>query len=153
MIQTVLNFNAGTMSALRTGPDQLAAEVKTAAVVQWYAEGRISQRQAAEILGISRARFLDLGPSQRVGVAQEQQRVPRAYLTRSVAARLQRPPWIGRCGRRSARPACPNRCEVKSGPPIGGSPGTASYSRLFQCRGLRLACITATTTTCGPSAR
>lgn len=59
MTQIVLNFDAGAMSALRKGPDQLAAEVKTAAVVQWYAEGRISQSKGAEILGISRVRFLD----------------------------------------------------------------------------------------------
>jgi predicted HTH domain antitoxin len=59
MTQIVLSFDAGAMSALRAGPGQLAAEVKTAAVVQWYAECRISQGKAAEILGISRARFLD----------------------------------------------------------------------------------------------
>lgn len=59
MTQIVLNFDAGTMSTLRTGPEQLAAEVKTAAVVRWYAECRISQGKAAEVLGISRARLLD----------------------------------------------------------------------------------------------
>jgi predicted HTH domain antitoxin len=59
MTQIVLNFDAEAMSALRNGPNRLAAEVKTAAVVQWYAEGRISQGKAAEILGIGRARFLD----------------------------------------------------------------------------------------------
>jgi predicted HTH domain antitoxin len=55
----VLNFDASAMSALRKGPGQLAEEVKTAAVVQWYAEGRISQSKGAEILGVSRSRFLD----------------------------------------------------------------------------------------------
>lgn len=59
MTQIVLNFDAGAMSALRKGPGQLAEEVKTAAVVQWYAEGRISQSKGAEILGVSRSRFLD----------------------------------------------------------------------------------------------
>jgi predicted HTH domain antitoxin len=59
MTQILLNFNTGTMSALRKGPEELAEEVKTAAVVQWYAEGRISQSKAAEILGVSRSRFLD----------------------------------------------------------------------------------------------
>ncbi|WP_295458797.1 UPF0175 family protein [uncultured Thiodictyon sp.] len=59
MTQIVLDFDTGAMSALRKGPVQLAEEVKTAAVVQWYAEGRISQSKAAEILGISRVRFLD----------------------------------------------------------------------------------------------
>lgn len=59
MTQVVLDFDSGTMSALRKGPGQLAEEVKTAAVVQGYAEGRISQSKAAEILSISRARFLE----------------------------------------------------------------------------------------------
>lgn len=59
MTQIVLDFDASAMSALRQGPSQLAAEIKTAAVVQWYAEGRISQSKAAEILAISRSRFLE----------------------------------------------------------------------------------------------
>ena len=54
MTQIVLEFDAGARSALRKEPSQLAEEVKTAAVVQWYAEGRISQGKGAEILGISR---------------------------------------------------------------------------------------------------
>ena len=59
MTQIVLEFDTGAMSALRKGPGQLAEEIKTAAVVRWYAEGRISQSKAAEFLGISRVRFLD----------------------------------------------------------------------------------------------
>ncbi|MEI2743437.1 MAG: UPF0175 family protein [Candidatus Competibacter sp.] len=47
------------MSVLRQGPNQLAAEVKIAAVVQWYAEERISQSKATEIFAISRSRFLE----------------------------------------------------------------------------------------------
>ena len=59
MTQIVLDFDAGAMSALRKGPREFAAEVKTAAVVQWYAEGRISQSKASEILGMSRSQFLN----------------------------------------------------------------------------------------------
>jgi len=59
MIQIVLNFDPGALSALRQGPDEFAQEVKKAAVVQWYAERRISQSKAAEILGLSRSDFLD----------------------------------------------------------------------------------------------
>lgn len=58
MPQVVLNFDAGALPALRKGPKEFAEEVKTAAVVEWYAEGRISQAKAAEILGVSRAEFL-----------------------------------------------------------------------------------------------
>jgi predicted HTH domain antitoxin len=59
MTEIVLDFDAGAMSALRKGPRDFAKEVKTAAVVQWYAEGRISQSKASEILGLSRSAFLD----------------------------------------------------------------------------------------------
>ena len=54
-----MDISPGAMSALRKGPDELAEEMKTAAVVQWYAEGRVSQSKAAEILGVSRTRFLN----------------------------------------------------------------------------------------------
>jgi predicted HTH domain antitoxin len=59
MTQVVLEFEPGAFSVLRRGPEEFAQEVKTAAVVQWYAEGRISQSKASEILGVSRAAFLD----------------------------------------------------------------------------------------------
>ncbi len=59
MTQIILEMDPGAMSALRKGPDELAEEIKTAAVVQWYAEGRVSQSKGAEILGVSRSRFLD----------------------------------------------------------------------------------------------
>jgi predicted HTH domain antitoxin len=57
--QIVLDFDADAMAAVRKGPQEFAQEVKTAAVVQWYAEGRISQEKGADLLGISRARFLE----------------------------------------------------------------------------------------------
>lgn len=59
MTQIVLDFDPGTFSALRLGPKAFSEELKTAAVVQWYAEQRISQSKACEILGIARSRFLD----------------------------------------------------------------------------------------------
>ncbi len=59
MTQVVLDFGPADFSALRLGPDEFSQEVKTAAIVQWYAEGRISQSKASEMLGISRAEFLD----------------------------------------------------------------------------------------------
>ncbi len=57
--QIVLEFEPGAFSALRKSPSEFAQEVKTAAVVQWYAEGRISQSKACEILEMSRIEFLD----------------------------------------------------------------------------------------------
>lgn len=59
MTQVVLEFDPGALSALRKGPKAFAVEVKAAAVVQWYAEGRVSQSKAAEILGVSRTAFLE----------------------------------------------------------------------------------------------
>jgi predicted HTH domain antitoxin len=59
MTQVVLEFDPGALSVLRKGPKEFAVEVKTAAVVQWYAEGRVSQSKAAEILGVSRTAFLE----------------------------------------------------------------------------------------------
>ena len=55
----MLDFDSGTRSALRKGLVSWRKTVKTPAVVQGYAEGRISQSKAAEILGVNRARFLD----------------------------------------------------------------------------------------------
>ena len=59
MTQVVLDFGPSDFSALRLGPAEFSKELKTAAIVQWYAEGRISQSKASEMLGISRAEFLD----------------------------------------------------------------------------------------------
>jgi predicted HTH domain antitoxin len=70
MTQVVLEFDPGALSALRKGPREFADEVKTAAIVQWYVEGRISQSKAAEILGISRAALLDELYRRRVSASQ-----------------------------------------------------------------------------------
>lgn len=45
-------------SALHCGPDELGDELRLAAAVQWYDQGRISQEQAAEIAGMDRTDFL-----------------------------------------------------------------------------------------------
>jgi len=59
MTQIVLDLDPGAFSVLRLGPKEMSQELKTAAVVQWYAEQRISQSKACEILAISRSRFHD----------------------------------------------------------------------------------------------
>lgn len=59
MTQIVLDFEPGAFSALRLSPKAFSEELKIAAVVQWYAEQRISQSKACEILSIGRTRFLD----------------------------------------------------------------------------------------------
>ena len=46
-------------AALHMSPTELAREMRIAACVQWYAQGRVSQERAAEIAGLSRAEFLE----------------------------------------------------------------------------------------------
>jgi len=43
---------------LQLGPDELGPELRLAAAVQWYSQGRISQEWAAEIAGLDRTDFL-----------------------------------------------------------------------------------------------
>jgi len=45
-------------SVLHCGPDELGGELRLAAAVQWYSQGRISQEAAAEIAGLDRTDFL-----------------------------------------------------------------------------------------------
>lgn len=56
----------GALSALRQGPAEFAEELKRAAVAKWYELGTISQSKGAEILGVSRAEFLDVLSQYRV---------------------------------------------------------------------------------------
>jgi predicted HTH domain antitoxin len=46
-------------AALHMSPTELAREMRTAACIQWYAQGRVSQERAAEISGLSRAEFFE----------------------------------------------------------------------------------------------
>lgn len=45
-------------AALRSSPDEFAAEMRLAAAVKWYEQGRVSQSRAAELAGVTRAAFL-----------------------------------------------------------------------------------------------
>ena len=56
----------GALSALRLSPTEFAEELKRAAVAKWYELGTISQSKGAEILGVSRAEFLDVLSEYRV---------------------------------------------------------------------------------------
>ena len=44
--------------ALRQSPQEFAREMRLAAAIQWYSQGRISQGKAAEIAGLDRTAFL-----------------------------------------------------------------------------------------------
>ena len=45
-------------SVLRCSPEELGKELRLAAAVQWYQQGRISQEWAAQIAGLDRTDFL-----------------------------------------------------------------------------------------------
>lgn len=59
MAQVVFDFPPSVFSALRKAPAEFASEMRLAAAIHWYSQGRISQGKAAEIAGISRAEFLE----------------------------------------------------------------------------------------------
>lgn len=50
---------AGVLATLRCDTEDFSRELRLAAAVKWYEDGRISQGRAAEIAGISRAEFID----------------------------------------------------------------------------------------------
>ncbi|HBL29741.1 MAG TPA: hypothetical protein DD490_23135 [Acidobacteria bacterium] len=56
--------------ALRKSPREVARDVQVAAVVEWYAEGLVSQGKAAELAGLSRPEFFDELAKRKVPVIQ-----------------------------------------------------------------------------------
>ena len=46
-------------SSIRSTPDAFVSELRLAAAVKWFEDGRISQGKAAEVAGISRQAFHD----------------------------------------------------------------------------------------------
>lgn len=59
MTRITYEFEASAFSALRASPEEFKREMRIAAAVQWYAEGRVSQGKAAELAGLTRSEFLD----------------------------------------------------------------------------------------------
>lgn len=56
--------------AINVHPDQLSKELREAAVLHWFEEGRLSQGQAAATLGLGRGEFFDLLAARRVSPVQ-----------------------------------------------------------------------------------
>jgi len=50
--------------------EEVARDVRTAAAVEWYAEGLVSQGKGAELAGLSRVEFLDELAKRKVPVIQ-----------------------------------------------------------------------------------
>lgn len=71
MPQVQVSFDTDVFATLRRSPDELAQEMRLAAVVVWYAQGRISQGRAAELAQLSRSEFLDALSASGVSACQE----------------------------------------------------------------------------------
>lgn len=58
MTQVQIELPEAVYSLLHCAPDDLSRELRLAAAVQWYQQGRISQEWAATIAGLDRTDFL-----------------------------------------------------------------------------------------------
>lgn len=58
--QVTVEFPEEAMKTLDVRPEQLPQELREAAVLRWFEEGRVSQGQAACLLGVTRGEFFDL---------------------------------------------------------------------------------------------
>src|SRR4051794_10104132 len=71
MTRVQVEFDFDVFSTLRRSPEEVAQEMRLAAAILWYAQGRISQSRAAELAGVSRAELLDALAASGVSVSQE----------------------------------------------------------------------------------
>lgn len=53
------DLDPSLFGALRLAPDEFVREMRIAAAVQWYSEGKVSQEKASELAGLSRMEFLE----------------------------------------------------------------------------------------------
>jgi predicted HTH domain antitoxin len=66
-----VEFDSDVFSTLRRSPEEIVREMRLAAAIVWYAQGRVSQGRAAELAGVSRAEFLDALSASGVSASQE----------------------------------------------------------------------------------
>ena len=59
MVKLTIELPEEAFSALRETPERFAQELRFAAAVQWYPEGKLSGSKAAQIAGLTRLQFLD----------------------------------------------------------------------------------------------
>lgn len=59
MVKLTIEMPEEALSALRETPDRFAHELRFAAAVQWYHQGKISGSKAAQVAGMTRLEFLD----------------------------------------------------------------------------------------------
>ena len=53
-----LTLPTEVFASLRRSPHELAHELRLAAAIHWYSQGRISQERAAQLAGLDRTDFL-----------------------------------------------------------------------------------------------
>lgn len=59
MVSLTIRLPEEAFSSLHVAPERFADELRFAAAVQWYHQGRISGSRAAQIAGMTRLEFLD----------------------------------------------------------------------------------------------
>lgn len=57
-VKVPIEFSRNILTTLRLAPEPFVREVRLAAAVKWYELALLSQSQAAEVAGVSRAQFL-----------------------------------------------------------------------------------------------
>ena len=71
MTRVQVEFNSDIFATLRRSPEEVAREMRLAAAIIWYAQGRVSQSRAAELAEVSRAELLDALSASGVSACQE----------------------------------------------------------------------------------
>jgi predicted HTH domain antitoxin len=71
MTRVQVDFDSDVFATLRRSPEEVVREMRSAAAIIWYAQGRVSQARAAELAGVSRAEFLDALSASGVSACQE----------------------------------------------------------------------------------
>ena len=68
--QVTVELPEESAQAINVRPEQLPRELREAAVLHWFEEGRLSQGQAAAALGLSRGEFFDVLMAHRISPVQ-----------------------------------------------------------------------------------
>jgi predicted HTH domain antitoxin len=80
----------GVLTPFAGTPEAFAREVRLAAAIEWYREGRVSQGKGAEIAGLSRREFIEALSHAEVDVFQITGEELREEVERDLQARRER---------------------------------------------------------------
>jgi predicted HTH domain antitoxin len=58
MVRVSVNLREEEVASLGRTPDEMPAEMRTAAAIFWYSQGQLSMERAAQVAGLTRAAFL-----------------------------------------------------------------------------------------------